>query len=136
MKNEIKDDDFFIVNSNTQPIVRLESCVNLNLVLKVDSVENLNLNKYSHLINEYKNLFLEVDIDKNATAVVYPVRKSSITFTGYVKRYFNRFRYKVIQTVEGSSKRVNVLVIVKKTNNKLKICLDAVDLNKVIKREY
>ena len=54
-----------------------------------------------------------------------------------VKDELNRMeKMLVIKTVEEPTKWVNPIVIVRKSNGYVRICLDPVDLNKAVEREH
>ena len=42
----------------------------------------------------------------------------------------------IITTVEQPTKWVNPVIVVRKPNGDVRICLDPVDLNKAVKREH
>lgn len=75
---------FFVVNSNTQAILGLNSCIKLNLIKKIESVKSVD---YSELIEEYKELFTgigcinstyHIDIKENAEPVAHPTRRVAL----------------------------------------------------------
>lgn len=45
VKNNVYNLNFYVVNSNTESILSLETCINLNLIMKTDSVQS-NINHY------------------------------------------------------------------------------------------
>lgn len=140
--NELFELNFFIVNSNTQAILGLDSSIKLNLIKRIESIHISESLDYSTLINEYKDIFsgtgcinstYHIDIDKNAKPVVHPTRRVALPLLNSLKETLEDLENQhIIQKVTGSSRWVNALVIVRKPDNKLRICLDPQDLNKVI----
>ena len=138
--------DFYVVNSDTQAILGLDSSINLNLIMRVDSLDSVNANEYTDIIKKYKDLFsgigcikkkYHIEIEPDAKPVIYPCRKVAVPLLNSLKHSLEDLeRQQIIKKVEGASKWVNPLVLVKKPDGKLRICLDPQALNKVIKREY
>lgn len=137
--------EFFVVDSNTQPILGLPTCVKLNLIQRVDEL-NINTTQYEQLIQKYRALFkgigclrepYHIELTPNATPVVSPVRKVPLPIMDNLKNTINDLVNKnILRQVEGPSDWVNPLVIVKKPNNQLRLCMDPKYLNAAIKREH
>lgn len=136
--------EFYIVDSNTQAILGLDSSLELNLIKRIDSLtKNC---QYNSLINEFSELFegigcinepYHIEIDKNAKPVVHPTRKVALPLMDDLKQSLAELeKSKIIERVQKPTDWVNALVLVRKPDKKLRICLDPLDLNKVIKREY
>jgi hypothetical protein len=75
----------------------------------------------------------KIKIDDNATPVISPIRKVPFAVLNKLKETLSNFKkLKIIERVHGP----HPLVIVKKDDDSLRICLDPLHLNKVIKREH
>ena len=137
--------EFFIVKSNTSAILGLTACKQLNLITRIDSI-NVQNNEYSKVINKYGDIFTgigcietkcSINLVPNAIPVINPIRRVAFPLMEPLKQCLEELtRDKIIEKVEGPSDWVNALVLVRKPNGKLRICLDPKDLNNVIKREY
>lgn len=137
--------EFFVVDSNTQAILGLPACIKLNLITRVDSL-NINHSEYRSLIQEYNPVFTgigcikeryHIELVNNAVPVISPVRKVPLPLMDKLKEAVDDLvSQKILEKVEGPSDWVNPLVIVKKPNNQLRLCMDPKYLNLAIKREH
>lgn len=143
--------DFFVVEDNNyQCILGLESCIKLNLIKRIDVLndsENLShKNSYDKLIRENIDLFTglgclnqkyHIELNENAKPVVHPPRKIPFPLLDQFKSTLNQMeKQKIIKKLNEPTDWVNSFVIVRKKNGTLRICLDPSDLNNAIKREY
>ena len=79
----------------------------------------------------------EIKIDESATPVVHPPRRIPYMLKDKVKAELCRMEEMgIITKVEQPTKWVNPIVVVRKPNGDVRICLDPVDLNKAVKREH
>ncbi|UYV76658.1 K02A2.6-like [Cordylochernes scorpioides] len=95
------------------------------------------------IINKYEDAFkglgmlpkeYYIEIEKKATPVQQHPRRIPIGLKAEFKRKLDDLEGRgIIERVQKSSSRISNLVLVKK-QNKLRVCLDLRDLNKVIKR--
>lgn len=137
--------EFFVVNSDTQAILGLPTCAKLNLIQRLDAVYSTNT-EYQQLIREFSSLFTgigcikkpyHITLTQNAVPIVSPVRKVPLPLMNQLKQTINDLiNKKILEKVEGPSDWVNPLVIVKKPNNQLRLCMDPKYLNLAIKREH
>lgn len=137
--------EFHVVKEGMQtpPILGLEDCENLNLIKRINQIE-------THIPNDiqtqYKDMFKgtrcidmtdEIIIDKNVKPAIHCARKVPFGIRDKLKEELERLETgKIIKKVSKPTDWVNPIVIVNKPNGKLRLCLDPVDLNKAIKREY
>lgn len=150
--NKIFNLDLNIIKGNFEPILGRDDCVKLNLIKRIRIINNENVtdnnvanNPNNALIKEYKNVFegignigkpYHINIEETAKPVVNPVRKVPFALQNKLKQTLDELeKLNIIKKVEGSSDWVNPIVIVKKSDDSLRICLDPQDLNKAIKRE-
>ena len=150
VKGKIYPIKFYIVNNNTQPILGLNTCVQLNLVKRVNNLEinNSNSSDKEVIINEYKTVFeglgkfpgppSKLELKENAKARVFPPRRIPKSLTHRVTMTIDKLIAKnVIKKVDGPTQWVNNVVIVEKPNSdKIRICLDPLHLNNEIKRDH
>ena len=79
----------------------------------------------------------EIKIDASVTPVVHPPRRTWYMLRDKVKAELDRMeRMGIITKVEQPTKWVSPIVVVKKPNGDVRICLDLMDLNKAVKREH
>ncbi|XP_044766752.1 uncharacterized protein K02A2.6-like [Coccinella septempunctata] len=148
-RNKLYNLEFLVVKGDQyQAIIGLDTCLKLNLIKKVEAIENNNLDieEYKNLINEYEDIFkgigklnkhYHIELKDDAVPCIHPVRKVPFAIESKYKETLEQLvKKKIIEPVEGVSTWVNPVVIVKKKNGNLRICLDPQDLNKSIKREY
>ncbi|XP_069101574.1 uncharacterized protein [Argopecten irradians] len=142
-----------VVESDVTPELGLKTCLALNLVKRVYSV-NVNqrtdgTEKSGETIEEeskYKHLFsgigcmpgeYEIKVDPTVTPVVSPPRKIPHTLQNQVNEELDRMEQcGVIIKVEEPTQWVNPIVIVKKPNGTVRLCLDPRELNKAVLREH
>ena len=128
---------FILADTNSPPILGLESCEKLNLVNRI-----MKITCDDDFINEFNNCFGElgtlpkihhITINPNAIPIIHSARKVPIALHFELDRMIE---LEIIEPVEGTSEWVSLLVVVEKPNGKLRICLDPKDLNRVIKHHH
>ena len=134
---------FVVADTNSLPIIGLNSSKQLNLIKRILSISN---SQKRNFLNEYKDCFGEIGtlpkvhhitIDQNITSVVTPARKITIVLLDKLKLELERMqRLDIIQPVNEPTEWVNLLIIVEKPNGKPRICLDPRHLNQAIKRQH
>lgn len=115
------------------------------MVKRVEACNSISTG-YDKLIIGYTELFkgtgclnkpYHIKIRENATPVVHPARRVPVHIKEKLKESLESLEKQgIIAKINHSTDWVNALVIVKKPNGKLRICLDPQDLNREIKREY
>lgn len=140
---------FVIANVDSQPLLGLNTCVELKLIKRVDAVNN-NINKTTtkeDIISNYKEVFdglgtfpgspYKIILQENASPKVHPPRRIANSIMREFKDTLERLKNAgVIGRVTEPTEWVNNIVITEKPNKKLRICLDPSDLNESIKREH
>lgn len=97
-----------------------------------------------HVYSEFKDVFkglnslgvpLQLEVDKDVKPVQQPLRRVPEAMREPLKGYLNDLEAKgVIQKVERPIEWVNFVVVAKKANGKLHLCLNPKPLNKALKR--
>lgn len=153
--------EFYIVNDYCEAIIGLPTSLQLKLIQNIDttpSCNNLhndnkivsttqNVQNITSLVHEkFGDLFSGIGMIKppfhistklDVQPVITPVRKVPFALLEPLKKALNELEQsKIIEKVNGPSDWVNPLVLVKKSDNSLRICLDPFHLNKAIKREH
>ncbi|XP_025836313.1 uncharacterized protein LOC112906430 [Agrilus planipennis] len=86
--------NFFVVNSNTEAILGLETSINLKLIMKIDRLNKIK-NEYSNIIEKFKDVFngigcfgspYQIIIDKNAKPIVHPTMKVALPLLDSLKK--------------------------------------------------
>lgn len=143
---------FFIVDlENSVPILGLKTCIDLDLIKRVDNVDKtVCIKKFSEELNCLlkKNEFIfqgigclkkpyKIELKDGAIPKVHPIRKIPFALQAKLKNVLSGLeKQKIIKKVNESTEWVNPFVIVRKPNGDLRICLDPIEVNKWVKRHY
>ncbi|XP_033759886.1 uncharacterized protein K02A2.6-like [Pecten maximus] len=149
--------EFYVADKASVPILGLQSCLDLELIELVYSVDRdippdmsigyteTTLDK-SNVFTNYKDVFegiglfpgeCTIHIDPNAQPVVHPLRKVPVALRDKLKCELDRMeKSDIITRVNEPTKWVNSLVVVEKSSEKLRVCLDPQDLNRAINRPH
>ena len=88
-------------------------------------------------LGEIKGVQHKIQIDPNATPVVHPPRRVSVALCEPLKEELQRVeKLGVIKKYTEPTAWVHSLVVAKKKNSKLRVCLDPSDLNRAIMHEH
>uniref|UniRef100_A0A1Y1LD52 Reverse transcriptase domain-containing protein n=1 Tax=Photinus pyralis TaxID=7054 RepID=A0A1Y1LD52_PHOPY len=161
-KNKQMDLLFYIANINNTPLLGLRACIDLGLLSKVETIQNSNnqgnnvdektvqvtkgSNEIKTLLEKHDHVFrgigcldkpYRIELKGKVEPVVHPVRKIPFSIRDNLKQSLERLvKEKIIEKSDESAEWVNAIVIIRKPNGSLRICLDPSDLNKFIKRHY
>lgn len=131
---------FKVVNENVKSILGSAMCEKLNFIARIRSIsgsrENSDLFKG---LGCYKNYKYELDFIENPKFKKIPPRTIPAALRNQVKEELNEMvKLGVISPITEPSPAVSPMLIVKKKpNNKLRICLDPTELNKnILRREF
>ena len=137
--------DVQVVNSDVIPVLGLPSSNELNLIQRIHNIESSNDQSTEEILERYEYLFegigtlpgeYEIKIEEPVSPTIYPPRRIPHLLKDKVKDELNRMEARgIITKVEQRTKWVNPMVVLKKPNGDVRICL-VVDLNKVIQREH
>ena len=133
--------DFEVIDHTIPNILGLVTCIEMNLVQRIDTVNN-----HVTLFDQYYDVFeglgcvtdvsYHTRIDPNQTPVIHPPRRVPITLRPKIQEELARMeRLEVIEVTEPTN-WVNSMVTIIKPNGSLRICIDPRDLNKAIQREH
>ena len=136
-----------VVEGDVMPVVGLKTATELNLVKRLFTVGcKGNGGPQPEILKRYQSQFsgigtlpgeYEIKIDASATPVVHPPRRIPCMLRDKVKAELDRMaRMGIITKVEQPTQWVSPIVVVKKPNGDVRICLDPIDLNKAAKREH
>ena len=146
-KEQDSELELYVVNTQSSPILDLRSCLNLELIKLVYSVDHADtldacdtqgLDKTAILSEYADGLGLipgecKIHLNPNAVPVVHPPRRVPVAIHDLLKKELARMeKAEVIAKVTTSTKWVNSLVAFEKAPGKLRVCLDPQDLNNAI----
>ena len=131
--------EFQIVDTQSKPILGLNSCESLGLVQRIDVIDDEVLAEYPDVLEGLGSMKEDYMIraDQSVRPVVHATRKVPAALRDRLKRELDRMEGEtVIEKVDHPTAWVNSLVIVEKKDGGLRLCLDPRDLNKAIQREH
>lgn len=142
-RNEISVQKFSIVNTDSEPLLGLKACMDLNLVKRVDLIED---DVKREFIEQNIDVFqgigcfinnVDIKIKPNAIPVVKPARRIPLSLVEKVKKELQLMvENKIIEKVDGPVERASHLVIVEKKSKQLRLCIDPQNLNDDILLEH
>ena len=141
---------FHVVPGKAQPLLSKAACLKLRLIRLVYAPDTPpkedNSSDYSDVMTEYADVFEGLGclpgkhvivVDENVQPVVHPCRKVPFALHEKLKTELERMESLGVTTkVDEPMSWVNSLVVVRKQNGDIRICMDARDLNRAIKREH
>lgn len=132
---------FLVADVNDKPILGLKTCIDLGLVNRVNSVNNIQTKE--DFVERYREDFAglgkmpkkyTIVLKSESVPVVKPVRRVPEIIKGRLEKSLKKLVEKgIIEPVDYPTDWVNQITIVEKANGKLRICLDPTELNKCIK---
>ncbi len=142
---------FHVVNTQSPPILGLDTCLDLDLVKLTFSVETCDaapLTKQT-VLSEYADIFngigmfsgectIHLHVDPSAKPVVHPPRRVPVALRDRLKQELDSMEDKsIIAKVTEPTDWVSSMVVVEKPKTgKLRVCIDPHDLNKAILRPH
>ncbi|KAK2718174.1 hypothetical protein QYM36_005478 [Artemia franciscana] len=130
---------FYVVESNTTPIIGFKASKDMNLIKLVLNIEVSPVSEYSDVFKGIGKLETECEIylKDNATPTVHPARKIPLALKQKLKTELERLEsLDIIEKVSEPTDWVNAMVMVEKKDGGVRLSIDPVDLNKAIKRPY
>ncbi|MCG8047630.1 MAG: RNase H-like domain-containing protein [Candidatus Thiodiazotropha endolucinida] len=142
--------DFYIVDSSVPSVLGGSTCREIGLIQRLYNIHANELPKQKDLPqdieNSYKDLFeglgcmpdtYSIKVDPSVKPVIHPPRKIPISMKEKVKSELKRMEAEgVIKKQTQPTDWVNSMVVVPKSNGKVRICIDPRDLNKAVLREH
>ncbi|KAL8608308.1 hypothetical protein ACOMHN_042175 [Nucella lapillus] len=136
---------FYIADTPSQPVLGLQASLQLQLIKIIMSVESTLVTK-DEILKDFSKIFtglgalegeINIHLKEEAIPVVHAPRRIPHTLKEKLKNDFSKIEKSgVITKVTEPTEWVNSLVIVEKSNGKLRICLDPKDLNTAIRRPH
>ena len=139
--------DFYIVPGNNPTLIGLPACKLLDLVRRVDQVEQVPSKQTTNsLLHEYEDVLeglgclpgkYHITVDNNVQPVIHALRKVPLALQPKLKKLLDHeVERGVMVKREEPTDWVSSLLCVEKKDGSLRVCLDPRDLNKAIKREH
>lgn len=146
IRNKQETISFHIANLNCQTVFGLPTCVQFNLVSKIDIINSEKQNNSICVFQEYQDVFsgigsLKVECNFKINPSVQPTveypRRIPFKLHEPLKKELNRLiSIQVIDQIDEPTEWVNSIVLVSKPNGELRLCLDPRNLNKAIMRPH
>ena len=137
---------FNVVEMETQPVIGAQTCTELGLIKRINSITGESKILSDNIEKEYADLFKGlgclpgthcIRVNEEVSPVVHAPRKIPIALKDRVKEELDRMEeIGVIVKQNEPTRWVNSMVTVIKPNGKLRICIDPRDLNQAILREH
>uniref|UniRef100_A0A8D8T341 Uncharacterized protein K02A2.6 n=1 Tax=Cacopsylla melanoneura TaxID=428564 RepID=A0A8D8T341_9HEMI len=134
------------------PILGRDSCVKLGLIKLLNHVKDKSYNNCiadhskEKLVAKYNTVFqglgkfpveYEISINKDVQPTIKPPRRVAYSVLPKLQLTLDKLvKSKIIEPVESPKEWCSNIVIVEKTSGDLRICLDPIDLNEAVNREY
>lgn len=141
--NKSLDQEFFIVDKNTVPILGIIACEKLGLIKRANV--NTIQDPKPRVLEQNRDIFTGIgkfpikchlQIDNTVSPSVKPPRRLPATLIEPVKKALNELESTgIIKKVHSPKGWVSNLIIVEKSNKQIRVCLDPRDLNKALKPE-
>ena len=135
--------EFEVMDHNVPNILGLITCIEMNLVQRIDTVGNSRANLFEQYYDVFEGLGCVTDvryhirIDPIKTPVIHPPRRVPITLRPKIQEELARMEsLDVIEKVTEPTSWVNSMVTIIKPNGSLRICIDPRNLNEAIQREH
>ena len=138
-QNESKKDDDMKRKGNAKKDTSFEKKVEMIRGQTADELQTFIPKMYPELFNGLGKIGTphKIEVKEDASPVIHPPRTIPASLRDKLKDELDAMeRAGVIRKAEAPTEWVNSMVVVKKPNVQLRICLDPRDLNKVIKREH
>jgi hypothetical protein len=125
--------EFQVVDVKSKPILGLMACQKLDLIQRIDVVQDATLTQFADVFQGLGNMedTYTIRTDSSIQPVIHAPRKVPAALRDQLMKELQRMEAeKVIEKVDHPTDWVSSLVIVEKHGGGLRICLDPRDLNK------
>ena len=125
---------FLVVDGNLQPILGIKSCQEMGFIARLLSVSNRGSMETESLfdgIGCLNDFIYDIDLIENPSLKIHPARRIPHSLREKVKEELdNLVSNNIIEPVSEPTPCVSPMVVVKQ-NDKIRICIDPSDLNKI-----
>ncbi|XP_058448606.1 uncharacterized protein K02A2.6-like [Malaya genurostris] len=136
---------FHVVNFELEPILSLKSCLHLKLIQLCSSIVEDHKLTAKRILKQHPNVFsglgqldgkVHLEVDQNVAPVVQHPRRIAVNLREELRQVLAEMEQEGIIAEENQhTDWVSNLVLVKR-NNKLRVCIDPILLNKALKRPH
>ena len=131
---------FYVTEKMYNNVLGLNTCIKLDMLRKVNEISNNVSEKYADLFDNKIGCIdtkVKLVLDKDVKPKISPFRRIPFSIRDDLKRELDRMQEReIIKPIEEPTEWVSNIVIVKKNNGNLRICLDPQQLNRAIKRSH
>ena len=146
--------EFFVANVTSEPVLGAKASIDMGLIKRIYNVNTTHdtekisqthdprsiLGEYPDLcqgIGCLKGVTHHISLRDDATPVVHPPRRVPESLKPKLKETLHKMEVDdIIARVDEPTDWVNSIVLVEKSDNSLRVCLDPKELNQSIKREH
>lgn len=136
---------FHVVDFEQQPLLSRNTCLQLKLIQLCLTITSDHTSAAQQVIEKYPAVFnglgnlegsVHLEVDKSVKPVVQQPRRIAVTLRDELRRTITEMeREGIIVEEKHNTDWVSNLVLVKR-NNKIRVCIDPVMLNKALKRPH
>lgn len=139
--------EYTVVPTGHTALLGAESVQQFGLiVINTDNIMSLSneIPTQPHLVSKFGDVFsgegklkgkLHLEIDKSVTPVALPVRKVPFAVKEPLKQELERLvKIGILQPVDVPTDWISSMVVIKKSNRKVRLCIDPKPLNKALRR--
>lgn len=133
---------FEVVDYNHKPLLSANACNKLNLIKVCNKVSKLS-DEAMEIINNYQDVFeglgqikgsVSLEIDEKMKPTIQQPRRIPVPLKNELKKMLDELeKDKIITKEEGYTKWTSNIVLVRKSNNKLRLCIDPIKVNQALK---
>ena len=139
--------EFQVVDADLIPVLGLQTFIDFQLIQRLYTVTSSSTQETKpEILSTYADQFrgigtlpgeYEIKINESATPVVHPPRRTPYMLKDKVRAELCQMEEMgIITKVEQPTKWVNPIVVIRKPNGNVRICLDPVDVKKAVRREH
>ena len=141
--------EYTVVSNGFKALLGASSIQQFNLMsVNVDNILLVSgdTSNWSSVLADYKEVFsgegkleekLHLTVDKTVSPVILPVRKVPLAVKESLKKEINRLvAQEILKPVDAPTDWVSSMVVVMKSNGKIRLCIDPKPLNQALKRNH
>ena len=131
---------FVVIENNAEPLLGIETATQLNLVQFINRTEVDYATKFPKLFSGEIGMAereVKLSIDKDVNPVAQPYRRVPFAMMDKLEAHLNELvEQDIIEKVDGPTTWVSPVVIVPKSEGKIRLCVDMRQANRAIQRHH